>query len=280
VAVEPARPVVRPHRRGPSAFVVGEEVTVVSDALQLRRTPGDHQSEPADDLAAQLPSGAILTVAAGPARAHGQTWWPLAARTDGATVEGWAAATAPDGHRQLVPAATVDALVLTRLFPGDFRQVQGWGSNTEFYARFKYDGVPLRGHNGLDFGLPVGTPLLAVDDAEVIRADFDPTGFGHFLLLDHAWGESLCAHLDRIDVRVKQFVEEGEQVGLSGNTGISTGPHLHFSIRVHPYERKDGWGGFCDPTPFMAQPPLTLPFESMELAPSPLGDESRGSPRP
>ena len=99
------------------------------------------------------------------------------------------------------------------------------------------------------------------------------------MLLDHLWGESLHAHLDRIDVRVGQKVNEGDQVGLSGNTGMSTGPHLHFSIRVHPYDRKDGWGGFCDPTPYLDLLEAdALPVE--EQSPSPFAAETPGSPRP
>jgi murein DD-endopeptidase MepM/ murein hydrolase activator NlpD len=194
-------------------------------------------------------------------------------------IEGWIAAATPQGRRLLAPALHADALAVGSPFEGGFPMTQPWGRNADFYKQFTYDGVPLRGHNGLDFGLPVGTPLLAVDDAEVIRSGFDPGGFGNYVLLDHLWGESVYAHLDRVDVRAGDRLNEGDQLGLSGNTGMSTGPHLHFSIRIHPYERKDGWGGFSDPAPFMELPEADF-APAGEQAPSPFADEMPGSPRP
>jgi murein DD-endopeptidase MepM/ murein hydrolase activator NlpD len=272
----PAPPVLprpRPRRRGPALFVLNEEATTVLPA-DLRAAPGM-----AGEVIAALPAGATGVIAGGPARADGLTWWKLDATLSGQPAQGWVSTAAADGSRILVPAAAVDALDLRRPFDKSFPMRQAWGTNPDFYKQFKYDGVLLRGHNGLDFGIPVGAAMLAVDDGEVIRADFDPGGFGNFVLMDHGWGESLYAHLDRVDVRVKQLVLEGEQVGLSGNTGISTGPHLHFSIRIHPYERRDGWGGFCDPTPFMALALEELPFFA-EMAPSPLAEELPGYSRP
>jgi len=280
VAVEPRRPRVRPHRgRGPSLFHLGEEVTVIgAEAASVRRSPG-FAGKPADDVIGQLDAGGGGVIAGGTRKVDGLAWWEIAAQVHGGPLAGWIAVATPEGRRLLAPAPYSDALVLSRPFDGEWRVSQAWGRNAAFYRQFKYDGVPLRGHNGLDFGLPVGTPMLAVDDAEVIRADFDPGGFGNYVLLDHLWGESLHAHLDRVDVRVGQLVDEGEQVGLSGYTGKSTGPHLHFSIRIHPYDREDGWGGFCDPAPFMDLPEADFaPVE--EQAPSPFSDEMPGSPRP
>jgi murein DD-endopeptidase MepM/ murein hydrolase activator NlpD len=282
--IEPQRPRVRPHRRrGPSAFEPGEEVTVVgADAANVRRSPG-FSGKSADDILGQLARGGSGAITGGPRKADALTWWQVVVGNDGSMFEGWIAVTSPDGRRVLVPTLPVffgaDALVLGRPFAGGFPMTQAWGRNATFYKQFTYDGVPLRGHNGLDFGVPVGSPMLAVDDAEVIRADFDPGGFGNFVLLDHLWGESIHAHLDRVDVRVGQLVNEGDQVGLSGNTGASTGPHLHFGIRIHPYDRKDGWGGFCDPAPFMDLPQADF-AQGEEQAPSPFAAEMPGSPRP
>jgi murein DD-endopeptidase MepM/ murein hydrolase activator NlpD len=261
---------------------LGEEVTAIgAGAANVRRSPG-FAGKPADDVIGQLALGKRGAITGGPGKADGLTWWQVAAAEVGPAQkpgEGWIAAATPEGRCLLAPALHADALVLGRPFEDGFPMTQAWGRNADFYKQFTYDGVPLRGHNGLDFGLPVGTPLLAVDDAEVIRSGFDPGGFGNYVLLDHLWGESLYAHLDRVDVRAGDRLNEGDQLGLSGNTGMSTGPHLHFSIRIHPYERKDGWGGFSDPAPFMELREADFaPAE--EQAPSPFADEMPGSPRP
>ena len=157
---------------------------------------------------------------------------------------------------------------------------QGWGSHPVFYSKFKCDGVPLRGHNGLDFGTAMRTPLVAVDEGSVKRTGFEPDGFGNFILLQHEWGESLYAHLEAAQVQQGQSVGFGAVIGLSGNTGASTGPHLHFAIRINPYRRTDGWGGFANPVPFMDLP-RSFSFSPVEeREPTPLGEETLENPRP
>jgi len=280
LGTEPARPRVKAHRRrGPSTFELDEEVANLAHlAVAVRQTPGYRNKAEGDVVGRLAPKGAGI-ISGASRKADGLAWQRLVTLEGDTPVEGWAAVGSAGGDRALVPAAYQDMLDFSRPFAGVWPLTQGWGSNADFYRQFTYDGEPLRGHNGFDFGMPVGTPLLAVDDAMVLRADFDPGGFGNFVLLDHIWGESLYAHLDRIDVRVGQLVSEGEQVGLSGNTGASTGPHVHFSIRIHPYDRKDGWGGFCNPAPFVRLSLPETPFHG-EMAPSPLSPELPGSPRP
>lgn len=132
------------------------------------------------------------------------------------------------------------------------RVTQVFGVNGDYYKQFKVDGVPLKGHNGVDFGTPVGTPIIAVDDGTVVEVhDEGAYGYGKYVKLVHSWGESLYAHLDHQDVPRGAKVIRGVQVGLSGNTGNSTGPHLHFGLRVHPFNRQDGWGGYSDPLPYL-----------------------------
>ena len=136
----------------------------------------------------------------------------------------------------------------------------------------------FKGHNGLDFGCPTGTRLLAADSGEVIRVDYEAGGFGHHVLLRHRWGESLYAHMNRVTVSVGQTLDRGAAIGESGNTGAGTGPHLHFGIRITPYRRTDGWGGFTDPQPFMNESDLVR--SRGEEQPVPMAPELPGRSRP
>lgn len=142
--------------------------------------------------------------------------------------------------------------MLLRLpFNGSYPLTQGFGENPGSYARFG-----LLGHNGMDFGTPVNTPIVVVDGGEAVEVLEDAPGFGRYVKVRHAWGESLYAHLEQQLVRQGQKVGRGHLVGMSGNTGNSTGPHLHFGLRVAPYDRADGWQGYVDPFPYF-YPPVT-----------------------
>lgn len=86
-------------------------------------------------------------------------------------------------------------------------------------------------HPGLDIAVPVGTLVRASGGATVNQAGEDPE-YGLFVLLDHPEGyQSMYGHLSRIIVAAGATVSDGEVIGLSGNTGRSTAPHLHFEIR-------------------------------------------------
>ncbi len=89
-----------------------------------------------------------------------------------------------------------------------------------------------RAHNGVDYGAPAGTPVLAVGDG-VVELAGRQNGYGNVVQIQHSSGRStLYAHLSRIDVRQGQRVEQGQSVGAVGATGWATGPHLHFEFRV------------------------------------------------
>ncbi|MBK8045863.1 MAG: M23 family metallopeptidase [Anaerolineales bacterium] len=115
------------------------------------------------------------------------------------------------------------------------------------------------GHNGIDFLTPTGTLLYAVDGGEVAKAGYEAGGFGNYVLLRHPWGESIYGHLDSVGVTEGQAVGRGQYLGKSGATGGATGPHLHFALRVNPYVRGDGWGGFTDPLPYLPPDSFVLP---------------------
>jgi len=89
-----------------------------------------------------------------------------------------------------------------------------------------------RPHFGTDFSLRTGDPVRVAFSGKVRIIGFDRTGYGHFVVVRHHNGlETLYAHLSRVLVTQDQFVEAGETIGLGGNTGRSTGPHLHFEVR-------------------------------------------------
>jgi len=147
-------------------------------------------------------------------------------------------------------------------FQGRFGIAQLWGENPQIYSSISYDGVPLRGHNGIDFLTPIGTNLLAMEEGVVAETVLnDPNGFGNYVKLRHRWGESLYAHMDSLAVQPGQSVGRGTLIGRSGNTGFSSGPHLHFAIRIDPYRRTDGWGGYTDPLPYLNPNDFFLPTQ-------------------
>ena len=87
------------------------------------------------------------------------------------------------------------------------------------------------GHNGLDFGVVVGTPVKATMDGKVIYAGPNDQGYGNLVIVENGAYRTYYAHLSSIPVAVGDTVTAESTIGLSGNTGHSTGPHLHYEIR-------------------------------------------------
>lgn len=86
-------------------------------------------------------------------------------------------------------------------------------------------------HKGIDIGIPMGTPVYAIDDGTVVRSDYDEGGYGYWIAIQHYSGiGSVYAHLNEQLVHTGQEVKKGEIIAYSGNSGHSTGPHLHFEI--------------------------------------------------
>ena len=110
----------------------------------------------------------------------------------------------------------------------------GWESRvtSEFgYRRDPFTGE-TRGHTGMDLAVPTGTPVRAALPGTVTAAQYH-SSYGYYVMIDHGNGLStLYAHNSQLLVRVGQTVEAGDIVSLSGSTGRSTGPHLHFEVRV------------------------------------------------
>lgn len=94
-----------------------------------------------------------------------------------------------------------------------------------------------RMHKGIDIAAPVGTPILAASDGEVISAGWSSGGYGNLVRIRHFDGSiTLYAHNSRILVTRGQRVTQGQQIAAMGSTGYSTGSHLHFEI--HPQSGK------------------------------------------
>ncbi len=103
-----------------------------------------------------------------------------------------------------------------------------------------------RKHEGIDIPAPIGTPVVAVQDGVVKYADNKMSGYGNLIILEHPGKVfSVYAHLNRFFVRPGERVKRGQQIAHTGNTGRSSGPHLHFEIRVRDKAR--------DPSSYLGQ---------------------------
>lgn len=102
-----------------------------------------------------------------------------------------------------------------------------------------------RGHKGVDMAAPTGTPIYATADGMISKAEWF-SSYGNFISIAHgAELETRFGHLSRMAVSAGQRVRKGDLIGYVGSTGRSTGPHLHYEVRVA--------GEAVDPTPYMTE---------------------------
>jgi murein DD-endopeptidase MepM/ murein hydrolase activator NlpD len=137
---------------------------------------------------------------------------------------------------------------------------QGFGDSPDFYK----EKLGINGHNGIDFACPVGTPVLAAHDGVVTYSGFDKNG-GNMIevctIEDHILQGVVCrpytvyCHFNGpAEKKLGDNVSCGDVLGFSGNTGLSTGPHLHFGLKgnlngVDPFQ-ENGFKGAIDPSPY------------------------------
>ncbi|WP_406331974.1 M23 family metallopeptidase [Streptomyces sp. NBC_00203] len=113
-------------------------------------------------------------------------------------------------------------------------------------------------HSGQDFAVPSGTEVVAAHGGTVVKTGGNGAGdgpaYGNAIVIKHGNGTySQYAHLSRIDVKVGQIVATGQHIALSGNTGNSSGPHLHFEIRTTA-----NYGSAIDPVAFLRTKGVTV----------------------
>ncbi len=126
-------------------------------------------------------------------------------------------------------------------------------TSSPFGPTRKYIGVGVDGeacesvsvHRGYDMAVPTGTPITAPAGGTVILGDPDLYYEGGSVFLDHGGGlVSVFMHMSKVDVNAGDVVDAGEQLGLSGNTGRTTGPHLHWAVKWRNTASDDRGGDF------------------------------------
>ena len=89
-------------------------------------------------------------------------------------------------------------------------------------------------HTGIDIGAAKGTDIIAANSGKVIKSAYNAGGYGYYVMIDHGGGiVTLYAHASKLLVNVGDIVVRGQTIALVGSTGNSTGPHIHFEVRVN-----------------------------------------------
>ncbi len=145
---------------------------------------------------------------------------------------------------ELPLATTIAGLTLSWPMTG-FRITQPFGP-TSFVLEPPLGAYP-HFHTGVDMAAPLGTPVMAAADGVVVAVGHTSVGYGNFVIIAHGGGiATLYGHLLATQVLVGDHVVRGHQIGLEGSTGYSTGPHLHFELRINDQ--------VVDPMPYLPVP--------------------------
>lgn len=113
------------------------------------------------------------------------------------------------------------------LMPANGNFTSGYGPRMSPYAG------RIKMHEGIDIGAPIGTAIIAPADGIITFSGAKP-GFGNFVQIDHGYGvETIYGHAATLSVKKGQQVIRGDKIATVGNTGYSTGPHVHYEVRVN-----------------------------------------------
>lgn len=133
--------------------------------------------------------------------------------------------------------------------PGTPLITQGFGQNPDVYAAWGF-----AGHNGIDFGVSEGTLIYAPHDGIASVVNDGTSGYGLYLVITDAKRKSILGHLSEALVAEGQAVYQGDPVAKSGNTGQSSGPHLHWTYKIvkngQVQNKSNGYDGAVDVTEF------------------------------
>jgi len=142
----------------------------------------------------------------------------------------------PEQLEQIDEAKKVKQDYLNRVTPdrewnGSFKAPADAAISDVFGSQRIFNGVAQSPHQGLDFRVPTGTPVAAMNDGTVLLARFLYYE-GNFVVIDHGQGLlTLYLHLSEFKIKEGDTVKRGQIIGLSGGTGRATGPHLHVAVR-------------------------------------------------
>ena len=110
--------------------------------------------------------------------------------------------------------------------------VRGWITSPFGNRTSPFSGI-LKFHEGLDIAAQTGTPVMAPADGVVVKAGFS-TGYGNMVEISHGYGiKTIFAHNSRLNVKAGQRVRRGDVISYVGDSGSSTGPHLHYEVRLN-----------------------------------------------
>jgi murein DD-endopeptidase MepM/ murein hydrolase activator NlpD len=135
------------------------------------------------------------------------------------------------GQQLFIPGARINEY--------DYKKAMGtlfiYPVNGRLTSPFGYRSDPFTGvrrmHYGIDIANRVGTKIVAPMDGTVVVVGNQPNGYGRYVVIKHRYGfQTLYGHLSSIDVKRNQYISQGQIIGQLGNSGRSTGPHLHFSL--------------------------------------------------
>ncbi|MEU6390047.1 M23 family metallopeptidase [Streptomyces sp. NPDC046939] len=217
--------------RRPGSSVLRQRAAVVAAGFGLSAALGAGVA-----LAADSAQGPLPAVSAASVQAQADAQAKAAASAKQAAAKAEAAAVKAKQAAAKKAASWIDPVTHYQLSAGYNQGGSMWSTGK---------------HSGQDFAVPIGTNVMAVHGGTVVKTGGNGAGdgpaYGNAVVIKHANGTySQYAHLSRIDVHVGQSVSTGQHIARSGNTGNSSGPHLHFEIRTTP-----NYGSAVNPVAFM-----------------------------
>ncbi|MGW3972516.1 M23 family metallopeptidase [Streptomyces ardesiacus] len=194
--------------------------------------------------------GASVALGAGVAAATGTTAASSTTTTAASAVQAQAAAQAKAAKAESAAKTAATKKAATWVDP-----VKKYTLSASFAQN---GGMWAHKHSGQDFAVPIGTNVVATHGGTVVKAGGNGAGdgpaYGNAIVIKHGNGTySQYAHLSKINVKIGQVVKTGQSIAKSGNTGNSSGPHLHFEIRTTP-----NYGSAVDPVAFLKSKGVTV----------------------